>query len=45
MAERVAEVTDGKELESPEDVRRVARTTRLSPWGQGIHPDVETAQE
>lgn len=45
MAEMVAEVTDGKELESPEDIRRVARMTCLSPRGQGIHPDVETAQE
>ena len=44
MVERGAEVTDGKELESPEDVLCVARTTPLSPWGQGIHPDVERAQ-
>lgn len=44
MVERGAEVTDGKELESPEDVLCVARMTPLSPWGQGIYPDVERAQ-
>lgn len=44
MVERGAEVTDGKELENPEDILCVARMTTVSPWGQGIHPDVETAQ-
>ena len=44
MVERGAEVTDGKDLENPEDVLCVARMTTLSPRGQGIHPDVETAQ-